>query len=315
MLSLGVFTFANPEVGHQFALEAIRDLATKARGDIPNFNVPSNVASYELKRAAEDPRVNHIIISSEVFSVADPSLVRERLAELSLTDLTMIFFFRRQDRVIESGYGQVVRYNRWTAPVGKPRYVKDFDWYLLASTWAHAIGREKVKIHLYDAIDGGDLSIIDKLMESIDTSISDFRRKRGASEEKANMSFPAALIEFNRLANCAGATNVMPLLERASQLGFGGSPFRMSREAAKAFLDIYRESNRRLAREFLQHESDLFDESDLEVDSQGADYTNALPIETLAMLFALHVHEQVEDSKRQNDLLSHLTERIKALLD
>jgi hypothetical protein len=293
------------------AVEAITSPKRRAESDVRHIMTqPLDDARAKLSRAALDAAINLIVMSSEYFSVAEPMVVRQQLADLSLTDVKIIFVLRRQDRLIESGYNQDVRMMDITRPIGGPVYHKAHDWSALTTSWANAFSPENLILRLYNEASQEPAQIVSLVFAEIGPSFAQLAREHPPYLERSNPSLPAALVEFKRLANLAGAHDVLPLLEKVSQLGLGGPPFRMGREVAKGFLEIYRESNRKVARQFFHREGDLFDESDLDSKPTGADYTGKLPVEMLATLLALHMEEQAKESKRLNDVIKKLEAKI-----
>ena len=129
-----------------------------------------------------------------------------------------------------------------TIPIGEPVYHVDYDWDVLATSWADAFGRENIVLRLYDKFDSDNGGIVSNVFGPLDPTLALLARERAPVEERSNPSLPAALIEFKRLANSLGI-DVLPMLERLKQCGAGGPPFRLKRETAKGFLDLYRESN------------------------------------------------------------------------
>jgi hypothetical protein len=233
------------------------------------------------------------VISSEYFSLCDPASVRTLLSDLSMDQVKIVLVVRRQDRVVEAAYEQGVKMMGRKDPVRKQRYNKNMDWYELSSSWAEAFSSENLQIHCFDETAASRGLIVSKIFEAVDDNLAALAVKN-AGQGPAPANLPADLLEFKRLANRAGAPDVLPLLERAAAQGFGSAQFRLDRAVAKAVLDLYRDSNRKVAREFLGRKGDLFDQRDLERASPGADYTGKLPVETIAGLFALYMQEQAE---------------------
>jgi hypothetical protein len=189
-----------------------------------------------------------------------------------------------------------VRAVGWTERVHSPHYHPRYDWYLLASSWAKAFGRENIVLRLYEDITLGDAPLVFEIFEGLDADLAAFALEHGDSEV-ANPSLPAALLEMKRLANLAGAAEVMPFLEAASKSRLGGAPFRLDPAVAKGWLDCYRESNRKLAAEFLGRNGDLFDAGDLDSNSAGADYTGKLPGEIVATILMLYMQDQKQKAE------------------
>jgi hypothetical protein len=293
----GTYTFQNRRLGHRLAAEAITSAKRRSLPDIrPVLEWRLEDSLTALREAVEDEAIDRVVISSEYFSEADPSLVRQLFSELSLDDVKIILVLRRQDRLLESGYNQSVRAVGWTERVHSPHYHPRYDWYLFASSWAKAFGRENIVLRLYEDITLGDAPLVFEIFEGLDADLAAFALERGDSEV-ANPSLPAALLEMKRLANLAGAAAVMPFLEAASKSRLGGAPFRLDPAVAKGWLDCYRESNHKLAAEFLGRDGDLFDASDLDSDSSGADYTGKLPGEIVATILMLYMQDQKQKAE------------------
>jgi hypothetical protein len=312
----GIFTPSRFELVHRLAVEAITSPERRAQPDFPAIMAwPLEKTKAELRDASHDVNIQRIVLSSEYFSIAEPQLVKALLSDLSLHDVKIIFTLRRQDRLIESGFNQEVKMMGSTLPpIAKAKYQRGYDWHVLVSSWANVFDREKVVLRLYGEYGPAKEQIVDQVFGSLDPVLKELAHAHAPAKERSNPSLSASLIEFKRLANCVGAHDVLPILERASQKGLEGPPFRLKRDLAKQVLDIYRESNRKVAREFFNREGDLFDESDLEGESVGADYTGNLPVETLAMLFALHLQDQAEQTKRLNEAIKRLTDEVRAIL-
>jgi hypothetical protein len=236
--------------------------------------------------------------SSEYFSIADPLIVRDKLGGFGIDDCKIIFVLRRQDRIIESAYNQEVKGMGVEEPIGNACYDKSRDYYRLASSWAEAFQHENVHLFLYEDLTSTPRWMIHQIFEHLDSELAVFGMKNGGLRERLNPSLPASLLEFKRLANKAGAHQVLSFLESAHERGTWGPPFRMEPREAKQHLHLYRESNGKVAREFFNRDGDLFDESDLDGEQIGADYTGHLPIETLAMLFALYIQDQAKSQKQ-----------------
>lgn len=312
----GIFTQSRSQLTHRMAVEGVTSQERRAQADFPAIMAwRLEEARAELAQAARDPVISRIVLSSEYFSIAEPRLVKQLLEDMDLNQVTVIFVLRRQDRLIESGFNQDVKSMGAALPIGEPVYHEGYNWDVLASSWENEFGQENIALRLYDEFDPANGGIVYQVFGPLDLSLAQLAREYVPALERSNPSLPASLIEFKRLANSVGAYDVLPLLERASQIGVGGPPFRMKREIAKGFLDIYRESNRKVAKHFFQREGDLFDESDLEGEPAGADYTGRLPVETLAMLFALHLQEQAEDARNLKHSVEQLEANIEASLN
>jgi hypothetical protein len=306
----GTYTFQNRRLGHRLAAEAITSDKRRSLPDIrPVLEWRLEDSLTALREAVEDEAIDRVVISSEYFSEADPYLVRQLFAELSLDDVKIILVLRRQDRLIEAGYNQSIRAVGLTERIRNPHYHPRYDWYLLASLWANAFGRADIVLRLYEDITLGDAPLIFKIFEGVDADLAAFSLEHGDGEV-ANPSLPAALLEMQRLANLAGVAEMLPLLEAASKSRLGGAPFRLDPAVAKRWLDCYGESNRKLAVEFFGREGDLFDAGDLDSDSSGADYTGKLPGEIVATILMLYMQDQKQKTEDQKQKAKILAQRI-----
>jgi hypothetical protein len=277
--------FACPQHhAHRLAVEAITSPARREEQDIHKIMASPLEQAQTLLRQAAASGIRFILISSQYFCIGDPSLVREQFRALGIDQVTIVFVLRRQDRFVEFEYAQAVNMLGRVDPIPKPTYRKDLDWFELLSPWAQIFGIENIVLHSYDPIIESGKSLPFVLLEASDKDIAAL----AAQESALNESSPAALLEFQRLANSVGVTGALPLVEDAKRRGLGGPPFRLDPLKARQLLDLYRESNCRVARQFLGRDN-LFDEGDLENGSEGADYTGALPLEWLAKLLALHL--------------------------
>lgn len=303
LLERGIFTFRRSELGHRLAIESIEIARRKAKPDIVEIaKCDLGEAVTLLRQAAHDETIGSIVISSEYFSLANPARVRQLLTEIGLTDVTVVILLRRQDRIIESGHNQDVRAMGVTEPIERAAYHSAFDWHLLASSWANAFSPEALLLLRYEALTETGGSILLGFFAALDPKLSALALELPPADERSNPSLRAGLLEFKRLANKAGIERIGETLDRASALGLGGPPFRMDRGLARAFLEAYRESNRKLAKEFLEHDGELFDESDLSASlpQRGADYTGQLPLETVAQLLAFQMQNERDRAHGEN---------------
>ena len=304
----GIFAFGDVCFGHRLAIAAVDDKTQQNRKDIAGIvrRAPLNEVTNQLANVARDESIQTAIISSEYFSLADPKTVKELLSEAGLEDVSIILVLRRQDRYIESGYSQDVAGADGTTTIETPVYDPLCDWYALTRAWAEIFSPDALLLHTYEKA-SADGRIIERVIGSLNPKVAEVVAGNPAAQEWANASLPAELIEFKRLANRGGAPDILSFLEKAASKGIGREPFRMNSKLAKSFLDLYRDSNKKLSKEFFGRNGDLFEETDLKADNEGVDYTDKLPPEILAVLLAFHVQEiqrmQAESAGLQRWLL------------
>jgi hypothetical protein len=229
-----------------------------------------------------------ILISSEYFSIADPSLIRKMFSELGIDDVTIIVTLRRQDHFIESAYSQQVLMMGRTAAIDAPHYAKWYDWNLLVSSWACAFDR-KIRVLAYERLVRKRKSVNREIVKLVDDAAIEIGNDM--LDAKVNVSTPAKLLEFKRLANRLGNLEFNLFIERAIAADFDKTKFAMNSRKAKKYLAFYRRSNRKLAREFMGLNGDLFDEADLDRGGRALDYTDQLSISDLAGLVTIFMKE------------------------
>jgi hypothetical protein len=300
----GIFCFDQATSAHRLALEAVVDAARKGAADVLEIAAHAlEQARDGLTRALHDPEIRKIFISSEYFSIADPLIVRRMLAELGIRDITIIVTLRRQDRLIESSYSQEVLMMGRTAAIARPHYAKWYDWHLLVSSWAREFDR-KIEILDYERIVAEGKSIGAEILSRVDRSATEI-----ASEmlhAKVNVSVPAKLLEFKRLANRLGYPQLNAFIESVIAAGIDPTRFKMSPRKASKYMAFYRRSNQQVAREFLGLKGDLFDTADLHGGGAASDFTDRLSIEDLARLVVVSVQEDPVTTARDNRRIREL---------
>jgi len=289
-----IFTFSRIELAHRLAIEAIVDPERRDGADMVGLLTHRwEKVEAQLTDAVRDDMIGKIVFSSEYFTHTEPPAVRQMLAALNLTDVSIVVALRRQDRFVESAYSQFVSMEGRTDPLDPPQYDERLDWHRLVSAWAEAFDG-KIAILLYDKILSEGGSIVKEVIRSMDGELYDFALKNQDYDQKTNVSLPAKIVEFKRLVNRLKDVELDSFIDSAVQSGIDDTKFRLDSERASAYMNFYRRSNRALARNFLGFDDDLFDETDLSSRRPGADYTGRLPVDVLAALFALYIKKNGE---------------------
>ena len=309
---LGIFSFADELSSHRLAVAAIADSARLAEPDIGPIVQHADLdrVRESLHEAVSAGSFHRVAISSEYFTVADPALAKREFEGLGLASCRIIFGVRRQDRFIESSYNQSVKAMRRAEPLGPPSYDPTIDWYRVLSNWAKAFGRENIDIVLYDDVVRANDSILSAIVRKIDPELEQVAE--AGKVPLTNESLSAEAVELVRLAN---ATLKIDTADLAGLIGagrIGTTPFRMEPARAKAFLDFYRDSNRKIRREFLGGEGELFDESDLDQPAGGADLTGRLPPEAVAQLALLIYEKGQQGASELRRIIADLQSRLAA---
>ena len=98
----GIFTPAKSQSTHRLAIEGVISRKRRAQPDFrPIMTLRMDEVRREIEGAARDAAISRIVLSSEYFSIAEPLLVKWLLSQMSLSEVTVIFVLRRQDRLIE----------------------------------------------------------------------------------------------------------------------------------------------------------------------------------------------------------------------
>jgi hypothetical protein len=280
---------------HRLAVEYITDVRRSARSDVIHIkNTPLQAVRSELMAAVQNPYFTSGILSSEYFYECPPKNVESLREIIGNTNVLIVLFLRRQDRLIESGYNQEVKAMGEVNPLGRPQYSEKLDWLKLFESWTNVFGHSNIRAINYDLVASQD-ELLPAFFDAVDIHPDLAKKGRSDSSDAENRSLPANLLEFKRIANKLGNLDLERWINRAIGAGVGGPQFRLSPDIARLHLSFYAEGNRQLASRLKMSNSDeLFPTSDLGGEPNGVDYTHRLPIETLAQLLALHIR-QVED--------------------
>lgn len=194
-----------------------------------------------------------LIISSEYFFLADPSLVRRTLQERGVSVSKVICYLRRQDAVSSSGYTQDVKALGMRLIVEGHRYDPALDYSLLVERWKSSFPDAELVVRNYDRIK-------DNLLHSftIDAQLVSVRCITPESDSLIdNVSFDSKMTEVARLCNERDIpVNVDGLLRY--QANNPNLNFSFSQRVVDQFEAAYISSNRALASHFDRGEFDDF---------------------------------------------------------
>ena len=218
----------------------------------------------KLKAEVRARGLERCIVSSEVFSMLRPERVEQLAALLREDEVRVIGYVRRQDQYLESRYNQMVKFAPVRLAVDFPEFVArqvqagPLDLERCFAAWAAAFGKPALCVRLYDrgALPQGDVR-------------RDFCAQLGMPVEaftfpdaESNQSLDYESVCFLRHLNAVPMSRELHarVVKRLRKLNAGkeqsGASFFTPRERA-AFLERFRESNRRFAREFLGREDAL----------------------------------------------------------
>lgn len=286
----GVWTPSSFLVCHRLAVAATpEDDPIRQRADFLDIEraMPLPEALEQLAQAISG--FHTAILSSEYFSECSPRLLKSLLGSkgIDVTTAVIVAALRRQDRIIASGFNQDVKALNRTKPVTwSPSVAPRHDWYARLQPWAAEFGKASIKLLVFDRAVAGQHSLTGLLLEACGVRydgemVRQCEQQRSAAE---NRSLPAELLAFKLVANEVTKQGELDwLLEEALARKVGSKPYRLNPETARAIIEHYRESNRRVAREYLGEAGDLFDE---QIEEDAMDTLDVSP-PTLAMLLAI----------------------------
>lgn len=214
----------------------------------------------ELDRRQNARRVNTVIFSSEHchsrLETLDEIVTLKQLLDARFDKITILVYFRRQDRMAVSLYSTQVKYGGVRQSVfpsingeAIPYY---FDFYRIASNWRNAYSHSSIRPRVYHRSELVANDIIDDLCHACGIDTEGLKRPPRSNE---SLTEPAQV--FLRMFNqhcpgfCDGSVNelrqnVVPVLEKY-YTGRGRKP---AVGAAREFMSRFRDTNRRLGEEY-----------------------------------------------------------------
>lgn len=303
----GVWAPPRPMIGHRLAVEAITKPAVSNRGDvmgIKDFSFAEVVA--QVSQAAGEAALHTLAISSEYFFEAEPRMVQAEIAERFDVPVRIVLMLRRQDRLMESAYNQSVKAMGLQRRLTMPGDHASLDWWRLIMRWAEVFGLDRITVLNFDRSRRNNTTLQD-FLASLSPALAGIDLTSAKPVPGAgNESLPADLLEFKRIANQFGEFGLQGLLQKMLDDGYAGPALRMPPEMARKVIDMYRESNDRVAREILNMDGPLFPDYGQDEENEGTDLTGRLPVGTLAAVLAYHAKEtarEIAKLKQQIDAL------------
>ena len=237
------------------------------------------------------------ILSSEYFSECRPERLKGLLSEAGFapTSTTVLAALRRQDRILVSGFNQDVKAMARTTPLGwSPGAGHRLDWYELLAPWASVFGKEAIKIQVFDRETAAGASLAAQFLDACGLTYDPgfVSQKEEEFRSAENASLPATLLAFKFAANRVTRPGELDwVVAEALERGVGHGTFGLPDAKVREILDHYRESNRRVANEYLGEDGDLFDDviktpthTTLDVDAATAAEVTALCAATMGRL-------------------------------
>ena len=307
MATRGIW-FCEHQFSHRIAAQFLVDETRKSLADVEKILETGFSEVIERLSNLRLTDFHLAVFSSEYFSEASPQTVADFFRTF-FPDWAMeiLVYFRRQDKMTESAYNQIVKEMGETMPFPSPAYEYNcrYDWHTCVKNWESAFGAGCVKPLIFDYVVKHD-----KLLESFIGEYVDFPLTHDTTI-RTNESLPAELLEFKRLANRFGEYGLASFLGRMSESGFRGNPFRLDKKKAEAILEIFLESNQKLIDEYFEEDyKTLFGNISCSDEDAGLDLTGKLPVETVAAILAFFMKDVREEMAAFSSRLRTLEEKI-----
>lgn len=310
LMDQGVWIPARPLYAHRMAAETMSGVRAE-QADVENIKtVALQDALEDLKPALTDSRFSHIVLSSEYFSLGSADRAKALISAQTDLPVRIVLYLRRQDYLTESGYNQDIKAMGSSHPLGDPKYSEHLDWERLLEHWAAAFGPAAIRAIGYDRA-ARDGAVQRSFFEALDAGHVLDNGELAHDGGAANASLPADLLEFKRLANSFGEFGLDKWLSAVAETGHWAPKYRMSADMSEQYRALYEESNRRVVAKYFNGDADALalDEAPAAAD-RGVDYTGALPVDTLARLFAINLKQ----SRRREELLRQRVSALEAQL-
>jgi hypothetical protein len=304
----GIWAPNKPIHAHRLAVEHLSGKLWDNRPDVIEIRKTHlDEARRGFLKAASSRSTAVTIVSSEYFYYADPAVVAPALREQLGPDLDIVVYIRSQCDLVLSGHNQDIKRLGKTASRPKPSYSKLYDWGLLLDSWAKEFGKEHIKAISFDLSSRGGTILADFVAAACPIISREFADGVFEQSPALNESLPADLLEFKRIANMIGPTDIYDYqwLEDILRTGYVGPRFGVSADEVRAWQSFYAERNEYVAREYFGGVSaeEIFPDPQRGI---GVDLEEQLPVETVAKLLAFAV-------KRQEGHRTELEQRIRAL--
>lgn len=187
--------------------------------------------------------VERLIISSEYFFNAEPSKVKAAFERFGLSVETILCFFRRQDRLIASGYAQDIKMLARAAPMKNAGYRPIYDWLALQAAYRLAFPHGRFVPLEFDHL-RRTATLVQAWKRGLridDVATQDVV----AGNAPVNESLPGEMVELCRIANKLGLPSLTGFALRAAQVGIVGKRFDLPLSTRMSLRDTYASLNDR----------------------------------------------------------------------
>jgi hypothetical protein len=186
--------------------------------------------------------VERIVISSEYYFLARPTVIAKIFADLKLTVEKVVCFVRRQDRIIASGYAQDVKALRRAdrLEISPGGYTSWYDWALQQQSYQSALPDATFVPLEFDHLRHSG-KLLDRWKLALDCAVTTVDSLPDG--ELVNPSLPGELVEMCRAANEIGDFGLSEWALDAVQRGIAVSPYRLPEAMQIELRDGFSASN------------------------------------------------------------------------
>lgn len=232
--------------------------------------------------------VDDVLISSEAFSHHGPHSLAPLVEALRGHEIFILIWLRRQDRFAEALYKQAVKWSGRTGNIEeftRPGRLRQLDYTAFLQAWRKAFPDVGLIPHIYAEASSG------KKPDSVAALLTAIGRAdlipANSAEWRKNLSPKGELIaHYNTIPSERGQSLRKANRQVMDEFGevAAGRGDMLPPELARALMDHYTESNRRLREEWFPERSELFP-PDVEADRSGPTVDKAV-LERFDGLFA-----------------------------
>lgn len=239
-----VTSLPNDDGGNRLAIECCDHIRFHNRPDFAdNMNQLTMHDVHQRLIKLRESCTSSIVISSEYFYLANPANIKRTFANLGLNVTKIICFFRRQDRIIASGFAQDVKALGRADPIelSPGGYTFWYDWLTLLNNYqATFFGVPFIPLEF------------DHLRRT-NALCSRWKEELGISESETidtipggslvNRSLPGEMVEICRVANELGLSSLSDFSLRAANEGIVNSSYKLAISAQMQLKKAFSKKN------------------------------------------------------------------------
>ena len=264
-----------PIVSHHYLAAYLGFKGSKKILENTNFELTRQEWKHFIFSETKRQNCSSIILSSELFSRPKSiDAIQNLKAIFSGIETKIICYLRRQDHYLVSMYNQSTKSaNNFTKNITEFIENIEIDYYTLLTNYATVFGKENIIVKQYDYSLFKDNSIFSDICSAV--GIDKIDSWEQPKKENSNISLNQDIIDLITLIKKNyPKEKAIEIIKHVKELDYKGvvpPKSILSTEQRKQILNKYRDSNKKIAKEFL-NKSYLFDETDLSQNSEQDEY-------------------------------------------